>query len=140
MVKDPEFPDNVQAGFGAGAQLYGVEYQLNEGFLNPSNLHNHNVPCAVCEVQRSTSMMVPAKRTCPQGWTLEYEGLLMAGNVAHQGQSEFVCVSLGMEAIPGSSAHIDGGLLYVVEVVCGNVLNCPPYVEGYELSCVVCSK
>ena len=140
MVKDPEFPDNVQSGFGNNARMFGVEYQLNEGFLNPSDLHQHDVPCAVCEVPRSTSMMVPAKRTCPQGWTLEYEGLLMAGNWQQQGQSEYVCVSLGMESIPGGSANTNGGLFYVVEVDCGYALPCPPYQEGYELSCVVCSK
>ena len=84
-------------------------------------------------------MMVPAKRTCPQGWTLEYEGLLMAGGQAQEGQSEYICVSLEMEAIPGGSANTDGGLLYVVEARC-NPLSCPPYVDGYELSCVVCSK
>ena len=140
-MTNPEFSDNVRAGtYVHTALLHGVVYQLNDGFLNPSTLHDHDVPCAVCEVPRSTSMMVPAKRTCPQGWTLEYEGLLMAGHWEHPGQSEYICVSLGMESVPGGSVDTGGGLLYVVEVDCGFALPCPPYVEGYELSCVVCSK
>ena len=53
--------------------------------------------------------------------------------------SDFVCVSVGMEHIPGGAANQNGGLLYVVEASCGS-LKCPPYVEGYELACVVCTK
>ena len=63
----------------------------------------------------------------------------MGGKIDQQGQSEYICVSLGMEAVPGGSAGTNGGLLYVVEVDCGYALPCPPYMEGYELSCVVCS-
>ena len=85
-------------------------------------------------------MMIPAKRTCPQGWTLEYEGLLMAGYHGHQGQSEYVCVSLGMETVAGGAGNTNGGLFYVVEIDCGYALHCPPYKDGYEVSCVVCSK
>ena len=38
LVKDPQFPNNARAGTADHTSLlHGVEYQLNEGFLNPSN-------------------------------------------------------------------------------------------------------
>ena len=61
--------------------MYGAEYQTDTN--SNSHLlhgrHNHDVPCAVCYVtQRSTVNMVPAKYTCPSGWTREYYGYLMS--------------------------------------------------------------
>ena len=140
LAKDPEFLENVEGNEAPrNAGIHGVEYRVSNTFLRSENLENENVPCAVCEVPRTSVLMLPAKRTCPQGWTLEYEGLVMAGNYNHNGQSEYICVSLGMETIPGGSARTDGGLLFVVEIRCHTLL-CPPYEAGYELSCVVCTK
>ena len=83
--------------------------------------------------------MIPGRRTCPDTWTVEYEGLIMASQSAHR-KGEFICVSLGMEA-SGSPSNHNGGLLYVTEVQCGS-LPCSTggYASGFELSCVVCSK
>ena len=83
--------------------------------------------------------MIPGRRTCPDTWTVEYEGLIMASQSANR-KGEFICVSLGMEA-SGSSSNHGGGLLYVTEVQCGS-LPCSTggYASGFELSCVVCSK
>jgi len=47
--------------------INGVEYQ---------SFGYGNVPCARCYTEtRSAVMMIPAKRSCPAGWTQEYEGL-----------------------------------------------------------------
>ena len=53
--------------------------------------------------------------------------------------SDYICVADGMESLAGGSNNQDGGLLYVVEAVCGS-LKCPPYIEGYEIACVLCTK
>ena len=81
--------------------------------------------------------MIPAKVTCPTGWTKEYEGWLMAQHYSHQA-SNYVCVDKEQEVLSGGSADHNGGLLFIVEVVCGS-LPCPPYHNGYELMCVVCT-
>ena len=79
-----------------------------------------------------------AKRTCPAGWTKEYEGILAAERHSHRG-SNFVCVSSGMESRAGGNGNANGGLLYVVEAQCGS-LPCGPYTNGFEITCVVCTK
>ena len=41
---------------------------------------NADVPCAVFNVdRRGRQLMIPAKRTCPKSWTMEYEGMRLAG-------------------------------------------------------------
>ena len=85
--------------------------------------------------------MVPARRTCPEGWGLEYEGVLMSQGSGQEG-SDFVCVSVGMQALrfgPYRNEIREGGQLFVVEAKCGT-LPCPFFAQGVELSCVVCSK
>ena len=136
---DPDFPDNVEGGNQCGSYIYGVEYEKHRSNRFFNNLNNQDVPCAVCEVQgRSQVLMIPAKQTCPAGWTLEYEGLL-ASELHHHAGADYVCVSSNAE--PSHSGYTDenGGLLYVVEAQCG-ALPCPPYASGYELTCVVCTK
>lgn len=36
--------------------------------------------------------MIPARRECPEGWTLEYEGYLMSGNSEAMSRHTFECV------------------------------------------------
>ncbi|KAL5009422.1 hypothetical protein ScPMuIL_013496, partial [Solemya velum] len=43
------------------------------------------------------------------------------------------------ERITGEGANEDGSLLYPVEVSCG-FLPCPPFVDGREVGCAVCTK
>ena len=131
---DPDFPDNAKTGNQNGAYIYGVEYQT--GF---TGMNDQDAPCAVCEVQgRSAVLMIPAKQSCPAGWTLEYEGLLATQHSTHKG-AEYVCASNNPEPSHSGHTNDNGGMLYVVEAQCGS-LPCPPYVSGHELSCVVCTK
>ena len=53
----------------------------------------------------------------------------------------FECVDVNAESVTGSTsaANTNGALFYFTESTC-NGINCPPYVNGYELSCVVCTK
>ncbi|XP_031553670.1 short-chain collagen C4-like [Actinia tenebrosa] len=127
---------NQEAGY-----MYGTEYQVST--YNPftkSNLHDHEAPCAVCYVTtRSTEMMIPATYECPAGWTREYNGYLMSDYHNHAHATQFICVDENAEAVPGTSANLNGALLYPVEGRCG-ALPCHPYVDGRELTCAVCTK
>ena len=139
MPKEPEFSDSPLSGSGSGAFILGVEYEGTHATSPFTHLSNDDAPCAVCEVQgRALVLMIPAKRTCPSGWTLEYDGWL-ASQHNSQGASDFVCVSSGMETTTSGQPNHNGGLLYVAEAVSGSLPD-PPYTNGYELTCVICTK
>ena len=79
---DPNFLTPI-SGTQYRTLMYGAEYQTHTD--SNSYLHgryNTDVPCAVCHVSNRTAVyMVPAKYTCPTGWTREYYGYLMAENM-----------------------------------------------------------
>ena len=138
---DPNFLTPISGG-QYRAYMYGAEYQT----ATDSNSHVHgrtdtDVPCAVCHVSNRTAVyMVPAKYTCPSGWTREYYGYLMSsyyGSDRHR--TQFTCVDTTFKSVVGSSANKNGLLFYFVEGRCGS-LPCPPYDENKELSCAVCTK
>ena len=139
LPTDPEFSINAESGYQTGAYIYGVEYEPFVSSKFFADEDDQDVPCAVCEVNgRSKLMMIPAKYSCPDSWTEEYDGFLVSES--HSGRSsEFVCVSSGMESVASGVDNVNGGAVFVVEAVCGP-LPCPHYVDGYELSCVVCTK
>ena len=83
--------------------------------------------------------MIPARNKCYDGWTTEYSGYLSTGYYVDAGASEYICVDGEPEVIKGGTANTDGKLLYLVEGRCGS-LPCPPYINGRELTCVVCTK
>ena len=144
MPRDPEW-GKTTAGFQSGGHLYGAEYEIhsNDPFskANAQSLRNNDVPCAVCLVtSRPTKLMIPAKLTCPDGWTNEYSGYLMAERYTHKGRTTYVCMDNAPEVILGGGLDKDGALFYVTEATCGGSLPCPSYVEGWEITCVVCTK
>ena len=127
-------------GFQGSGRMYGTEYEVNT--VNPfkKNLHNHEAPCVVCYVSsRGSMLMMPARNDCPSRWTEEYHGYLMTEYYGHNKQRDFICVDEDPEYISSSGANKNGGLLYVVEGVCGS-LPCGPYVACRELTCAVCTK
>ncbi len=132
---DPEYTLPSRSGVQGHMYLYGAEYE------NPvQGTDDHNVPCAVCFVSsRLTILMVPAKTSCPQNWTEEYDGYLMSEHHSHH-PSMFQCVDKGQESVPGSSADTDGALFYHVEATCDTGIPCPPYNTEEEVNCVVCTK
>ena len=118
--------------------MYGAEYDFWE-HSSISSAKGLEVPCAVCYVsQRSTVYMVPAKYTCPAGWTREYFGYLMAEHTTHN-RSQYTCIDGILKGVPGTSGSKYGLLFYFVEGRCGT-LPCPPYEETKELTCAVCTK
>jgi N-acetylated-alpha-linked acidic dipeptidase len=117
--------------------IYGAEYGTLNSIWN--NLHNHDIPCAVCHVPRSSIIMHPGRNDCPDNFKLEYGGYLMAGHYGHDAATEFVCFDGSSHADKySSSADHDGSLFYFVEAACG-ALKCGPYESGKQITCAVCS-
>ena len=138
LPDDPEFlnTSSVQSSRG---YLYGTEYQAVSTLPAFGSMDNHNVPCAVCYTPtRGTMIMIPAKTTCPPSWTREYYGYLMSSYHGHK-RTMFECVDSDPESVPGSSTFVGGALFYFVESQCTGI-PCPPYAEGRELACTVCTK
>ena len=107
---------------------------------NAQSLHDNDIPCAVCHVtSRPTKLMIPARLTCPDGWTKEYAGYLMAAWYKHAGRTTYTCVDNAPEVVDGGGSNQDGALFYNSEAVCGS-LPCPKYGDGWEITCVVCTK
>ena len=139
---DPNFLRNVSGDQNWRALMYGAEYELR----TDTNSHVHgrestDVPCAVCYVSNRTAVyMVPAKYTCPTGWTREYYGYLMSSRSANgHRRTQFTCMDAALKSVPDSAAYHNGLLFMLVEGRCGS-LPCPPYDEVRELSCAVCTN
>ncbi|XP_056006026.1 uncharacterized protein LOC125660312 [Ostrea edulis] len=140
LPKDPEWGRYRDGTDGHKAHVYGAEYETD---ISPSSLrsvYQHDVPCAVCLVHnRSVLRVFPARKTCYKGWKLEYDGYLMAGYYGFPAASTYTCVDRNPDTVTGGQADHNGYLFYSVEAICGS-LKCPPYVNGRELVCAVCSK
>ena len=103
--------------------------------------HNQNVTCAVCYTStKSVQIMIPAKTTCPNTWTTEYNGYLMTQHYNHKNSREYICVDKEADAIPGSGGSTDGAVVYHVVSTCNYGIPCPPYVTNKYITCVVCTK
>ena len=136
MPNAPEYTLPYSPDVQGHSYMYGVEY---EGNTVPNKV-NRNAVCALCYLSdEETSVMMPAKTSCPSGWTREYYGYLMAESTNSKHRTEFVCVDKDLEPVPGSQNHINAGHFYHVEGHCNGV-PCPPYNNYKELNCVVCSK
>ena len=122
------------------SHIYVTEYHTAGKGLN--SLDEDNVPCAACHVTtRSAQLMIPGTDQRPGGWTSEYTGRLMSGHDTYnKGRTMYVCVDKDAEALPGLGAETNGAVMYYVKVECGYGIPCPPYVQGKELACVVCTK
>ena len=103
--------------------------------------HDHtDVPCAVCRVPHPTTVMVPGTKACPQGWTAQYSGHIMAADVNDTSSSEFLCVDGSPEDREGTGAALGDGSFFMYSVAACGTLPCPPYVNGKAVTCAVCSK
>ena len=133
MPDDPDYL-SYTPGVQGWNYVYGTEYE------EPlSDVHNHNVPCAVCYASTRVAVtMIPAKTQCPSAWTLEYSGYLMSDYRNHQ-RSMYECVDKNPDSVPGSASDTNGALFYHVEASCNGML-CPPYDRQKELTCAVCTK
>ena len=107
--------------------------------LSSRPLHDDDVPCVLCYVStRVAVIMVPGTYICPQNWTREYYGWLMAERYTHH-RSTFECIDASRETVAGGGANQNSALFYHVEPRCGS-LPCPPYVPEKEMTCAVCTR
>jgi len=82
--------------------------------------------------------MVPAKYTCPTGWTREYYGYLMAEYHEGHYRSQYTCMDTAPKPVTGSSANNNGLVFYFVEGRCGSLPH--PYmitIESYRVQSVL---
>ena len=140
---DPNFLAPISGEQQFRALMHGAEYETHTySSSHVHGRHDHEVPCAVCHVSNRTAVyMVPAKYTCPTGWTREYYGYLMADftHNVHR-RSHFTCMDTALKPANGSLVtDLDGLDFYFVEGRCGS-LPCSPYDKTRELSCSVCTK
>ena len=102
---------------------------------------HHQVACSVCMKRRRVStVMIPARNDCYGDWVKEYNGYLYAGHPTHAAASEYICMDETPDVLSKSSTWTGKKLLYPVMVNCNGAIPCPPYVNGREVTCVVCSR
>ena len=135
LPKNPEW-SSVSSPVAYGF-VYGTEYETHGSTMDV--VKDHDVPCAVCRTDSESVLMIPAKWTCPSGWTRELYGYLMSERYNHLSSKEFVCVDGSPETLTGTYVDRNGALFYFQKAACGS-LPCQPYIDGHELTCVVCSK
>ena len=129
---DPDYSSRSVTGF---YYAHAVEYRQY-----PGDLQYQNTPCAVCYIPtRPTIMTIPAKLSCPAGWTVEYTGYLMASNYY---RSKHECVDFDPVSV-GSNSNADQLGFYSIRVSCDSDLPCPSSGGGgtadQAITCVVCS-
>ena len=142
MLCLPHDPDSAPSDFptklenaGMVARLWGAEYQ----FTYKTAAQDDDVPCAVCRViDASSAIMIPAKNSCPSGWTRQYGGILCADYHGYSA-SEYVCIDEDPQYFEGRRQNLDGRLFYPALTVCGS-LPCPPYVNSKYVACSLCSR
>ena len=122
--------------------IFSTELQY-PAFAPLEHMQHHDAACSVCRTldERVSVLMIPAQNQCPDdSWTVEYTGYLMSASQEYQ-RTEYLCVDSNPTVMRNAARDQNGALLFPVEARCnqGN-LPCPPYVDGYELSCAVCSK
>lgn len=121
---------------GSSSYIFGTEFEGNQ-FASDST--NEDVPCALCRSgNTSSSVMIPARKTCYTGWKEEYNGILASSSYDHA-PSPYICVDAHPTYVNGGKRSNDDHLLYATTMKCGS-LPCPPYKDDVQVYCVVCSK
>jgi hypothetical protein len=144
IPEDPTWGNYVD-GYNGGAEIRGTELEADGGVstaLFGKQTNNHDIPCTVCRSSRSSHIMIPGRANCYSGWIKEYGGYVISSYPGWKANSDYVCLDEGFEFIPHGSGNDNDHVLMPVEVRCGTYgsLPCPPYVDGRELACVVCTK
>ncbi len=140
LHSEPEFLRTIAGQQQWRGKLYATEYEPVQAPAF-SNMFRHDAPCSVCyTAARSAKITVPGRITCPASWTKEYHGYLMGSDHhAPRGSRSPVCVDVNAESIPGTSGQNVKSLFYFFETTCLGI-DCPPYTNGAETTCVVCTK
>ncbi|PIK57801.1 putative short-chain collagen C4-like [Apostichopus japonicus] len=138
LSSSPEYIDPFAGQQGDRSRIYSVEYQLADS--HNDYLDNSDVPCAVCRArERTTVLMIPGRYSCPNGWQVEYNGFIVADKYTYY-RTEFVCLDrypTSRSTPQGDSLNSEMFLVEAMKSPNGGI--CPPYTDGYEVTCAVCS-
>ena len=141
LHNDPQFLETSPGQQEHRTKLYGTEYEPVSSPPAFLDMRRHEAPCSVCYTpSRSTKITIPGRITSPDSWTREYYGYLMgAMHISSHRSRVPVCVDVDAESIPGSaSTPTTTSFLYFMETTCSGI-SCPPYFDGAEVACVVCT-
>ena len=140
LHQQPQFLQIHPGASTARATLYGTEY---EPYSIPAfdRLLGDDAPCAVCYTPtRSVKITIPARTSCPPSWTREYYGYLMGAEKSSSFRSRVpVCIDVNAETIAGNTHGNFKSVLKFIETTRIGI-SCPPFIDGAELTCVVCTK
>ena len=50
-----------------------------------------------------------------------------------------ICIDVSAESVAGSAVFNEKSMLYFMEATCTGI-KCPPYSNGAEITCAVCTK
>ena len=81
---EPEYNTYYSGSGGYFSVISGAEYESLSYGIFPSAAFQQNVPCARCYTQRSAVVMIPSRRSCPTGWSKEYEGIYIIDDVCNK--------------------------------------------------------
>ena len=134
----PQFLATIHGVQSHRGYLYATDYRTLESPPALGHKAYHDVPCAVCYSSgRTATITIPGRTSCPSSWTQEYYGYLMAERYKHNARAP-VCVALNAQSVPNSQADYQSSRLFFLETRCPGL--CPPYSDGAEIACVVCTK
>jgi len=149
LPEHPQWKTYINGGQRWVGAIFGVEYEripnniFSKRHNNGQSLNDKPAPCAVCYVAgRSSTLMIPARTQCPQGWIPEYSGYLVSEiqtGAPGRHRSNYVCWDEEPEVAVVGRHKQNHAVIYAVEVRCGS-LPCSEYISGRELACIVCSK
>ena len=130
-----------------GSTIVGAEYQTDADNNFPFEttdplLVDNDIPCAVCQVTNGSGLvMIPGTMSCNPDWRMEYRGYLMAPDQDEESTNQFICVDEYAEVGYNGQGNANAVRFVPVEANCDPTsLPCPPYVDFWEMPCVVCSK
>jgi len=152
LTDQPEWNNIVPGRQPWGGYIYGTEYEFGAGWTKNqpfsydnnggSDLNANHAPCVVCIRSGVTEVvMIPGKFSCPvDNMNLEYNGHLVSQHYGYAGKSSWACLDQAPEGIPGMGSDAPGALMYPTQVSCAEKsILCPPYQDGNEISCAVCT-
>ncbi|XP_070546219.1 uncharacterized protein [Ptychodera flava] len=123
-------------------RLYHQEYRSTTGPF--ATQKDNDLPCVVClDGLHSSTILHPARNDCPTGFHLQYHGYLIGAQYTSSTYDsiETTCVDHEGRTVPFTSAAVNGGYLMPVDGKCisGTALPCTHYIDGFELTCAMCS-
>ena len=143
MPKNPEYSSNLTYQPGVRGVLFLTAATYSVPFRRDSN--GHQVACTVCYVKnKSLTLMIPARASCPSPWTRQYYGYIMSEQRGGNSRNRYMyeCVDKATEIVHGPNNRNFGLAIFPVEASCNRGLNCgaDKYNNHQEINCVVCAK